>query len=128
MNKNIKLLLGLGLVFWLSLFLFEDGLNTFAATWYGYGYWYWSGISVTNWGTYYQRWFFTWTEQVVLTNYGLVWITKYSTWSVIKLLDLWIYLDRSNPKQDVFGNIWKLQSKWVKSIPTVGAELSKIDN
>lgn len=104
----------------------------FAATWYGYGYGYWYGYSNGGWtpaggGTYYQLPFYTGASQLQLTNYGLVSSTTYTTWNVIKLIDLKSYLDRSNPKQDAFGNIRKLQSKWVKAMPTVGADLADTD-
>lgn len=140
MNKSIKLLLWVSLVSWLSLVLFWSNIKLAnAAILYGYGYscsnvyGYGNTCSSTpNWGTYTQRDLYNTTGAVlwnanttlIMTNYGLVSKTVTISGTVIKLLDIATYVDRSKPTQNEFGNPRQLKAKKTKAMPNVWTYMS----
>ena len=149
MNKNIKLLLWLSLISWLSVLLFSENINRVSAalaawywysctnmygygnvcnSWYSFGYNGWSNVW---WGTYNPTPLYLTTNSQtgsnvsnIMTSYGMVSKTVTATWTVIKLLDLGIYLDRTKQGQNEFGNIRKLKATKTEAMPKVGADMT----
>ena len=63
-------------------------------------------------------------NQIINTPYWQVSKTILSTWTVIKLLDLSIYIDRSKPVQNEFSDIKNIQDKNIESMPKVGVDMT----
>ena len=140
MNKNVKLLLWVSLVSWLSFVLFWSNIklaNAAATVGYGYScsniYGYGNTCSGTpNWGTYTQKDLYNTTgtiiwnanQTLIMTNYGLVSKTVTASGTVIKLLDIATYVDRSKPAQNEFGNPRQLKAKKTEAMPNVWSDMT----
>lgn len=62
--------------------------------------------------------------QIINTQYGKVQKTTTSTWTIIKLMDLDIYIDRSKPTQNEFPDIKSVQEKYTKAMPHVWVDMT----